>query len=64
MAAFDIDQRKVGRPLEKAVVAPPNCTVVFHRELPSYGVIVQMGPVLDGVADHMSRYPDEQASGW
>jgi myo-inositol-1-phosphate synthase len=61
VAAFDIDRRKVGRPLEEAVFAPPNCTAVFHRKLPSYGVTVQMGPILDGVADHMGNYPDGQA---
>ena len=61
VAAFDIDRRKVGKPLEEAAFAPPNCTTVFQRELRSYGVTVQMGPVLDGVAGHMSRYPDEQA---
>ena len=61
VAAFDVDRRKVGRPLEEAVFAPPNCTTIFHSELPSYGVRVQMGPVLDGVASHMSNYPDRQA---
>ena len=61
VAAFDIDQRKVGKPLEEAVFAPPNCTAIFHRELPSHGVTVRMGPVLDGVAGHMRDYPDEQA---
>ena len=61
VAAFDIDRRKVGKPLEQAVFAPPNCTTVFHRELPSHGVIVHMGPVLDGVAAHMSEYSDERA---
>ena len=33
VCAFDIDKRKVGRPLEKAVFAPPNCTKVFERRL-------------------------------
>ncbi|MFV2072582.1 MAG: inositol-3-phosphate synthase [Thermoanaerobaculales bacterium] len=61
VAAFDIDRRKVGRALEEAVFALPNCTKVFHRELPSSGVTVRMGPVLDGVADHMSDYSDHQA---
>ena len=61
VAAFDIDRRKVGQPLEKAVFAPPNCTTVFQPELPAYGVTVQMGPVLDGVAAHMSEYPEDQA---
>jgi myo-inositol-1-phosphate synthase len=61
VAAFDIDRRKVGRPLEEAVFAPPNCTKVFQGELPRYDVTVQMGPVLDGVARHMHDYPEERA---
>jgi myo-inositol-1-phosphate synthase len=61
VAAFDVDARKVGQPVERAVFAPPNCTTVFQRELPATGVTVQMGPVLDGVADHMASYPEDQA---
>ena len=61
VAAFDVDRRKVGQPLEKAIFAPPNCTTVFHGELPSYGVTVEMGPVLDGVAPHMQDYDERQA---
>ena len=60
-AAFDIDRRKVGRPLAEAVFAPPNCTTVFHSHLPDYGVRVQMGPVLDGVPAHMYDYPEHRA---
>jgi myo-inositol-1-phosphate synthase len=61
VAAFDVDRRKIARPLEEAVFALPNCTAVFQRELPAYGVTVQMGPVLDGVAPHMNEYPEHQA---
>ena len=61
VAAFDVDRRKVGRPLEEAVFAAPNNTTVFERALPSSGVTVKMGPVLDGVAEHMARYPEAQA---
>ncbi len=61
VAAFDVDRRKVGQPLHEAVFAKPNCTTVFQSELPDFGVTVQMGPVLDGVADHMARYPEDQA---
>jgi myo-inositol-1-phosphate synthase len=57
VAAFDIDRRKVGHPLEKAVFAPPNCVYPIWPSLPSYGVKVQMGPVLDGVAPHMKDFP-------
>jgi len=60
VAAFDIDRRKVGRPLSEAVFAEPNCTTVFQEELPDYGVTVQMGPVLDGIADHMKDYPEDR----
>jgi myo-inositol-1-phosphate synthase len=61
VAAFDIDRRKVGKPIEEAVFARPNCTRVFQRTLPVSGIDVQMGPVLDGVAPHMADYPDDQA---
>src|SRR5689334_6694947 len=54
VAAFDIDARKVGRPLEEAISAPPNNTKVFCSSIPTSGVIVQMGEILDGVAGHMS----------
>ena len=61
VAAFDVDARKVGRPLEEAAFAPPNCTAVFEEKLPVSGVAVQMGPVLDGVAEHMREAPPERA---
>lgn len=61
VAAFDIDYRKVGKPLREAVFAKPNCTMIFQKELPSASVTVQMGPILDGVAPHMADYPDDEA---
>jgi myo-inositol-1-phosphate synthase len=61
VAAFDIDRRKVGRPLEEAIFAKPNCTRIFQAALPVSNVIVQAGPVLDGVAAHMADYPDDVA---
>ncbi|MEM7816258.1 MAG: inositol-3-phosphate synthase [Candidatus Aenigmatarchaeota archaeon] len=60
VAAFDIDERKVGKDLSEAVFAPPNCTRVFCRDVPNLGVSVQKGPVLDGVADHMKDYPEDR----
>jgi myo-inositol-1-phosphate synthase len=54
VAAFDIDARKVGKPLHEAVRAAPNNTMVLNRELPDFGVTVDMGPVLDGCAAHMA----------
>ncbi|HYB54575.1 MAG TPA: inositol-3-phosphate synthase [Alphaproteobacteria bacterium] len=61
VAAFDVDARKVGRPLEEAIFAKPNCTLIFQSALPVSNVIVQAGPVLDGVAAHMADYPDDVA---
>ncbi len=60
-AAFDIDVRKVGRPLQEAAFARPNCTKTIWEDLPDYGVNVRMGPVLDGVASHMADYPSDRS---
>jgi len=56
VAAFDIDKRKVGNDLTKAIFAPPNCADRLDPQKPleESGVIVQMGHVLDGVASHMT----------
>jgi myo-inositol-1-phosphate synthase len=61
VAAFDIDRRKVGKLVEEAIFAKPNCTKVFQSALPVSDVVVQMGPILDGVAPHMADYPDDEA---
>lgn len=61
VAAFDIDYRKVGKSVEEAIFAKPNCTLVFQKALPVSEVKVQMGPILDGVAEHMADYPDDLA---
>lgn len=51
VAAFDIDKRKVGRDLSEAIFAPPNNTLKLV-DVPPSGVIVQKGPVLDGVGEY------------
>lgn len=60
VAAFDIDARKVGKDVSEAIFAPPNCTTIFHRDVPYMGVTVHMGKVLDGVSEHMKDYPRER----
>jgi myo-inositol-1-phosphate synthase len=60
VAAFDIDRRKIGHPLEEAILAPPNCVYPIWPTLPHYGIEVQMGPLLDGVASHMKDFPRER----
>ncbi|MGH7907236.1 MAG: inositol-3-phosphate synthase, partial [Candidatus Binataceae bacterium] len=59
--AFDIDARKVGRPLEEACFALPNNTLTIWRDLPRYGITVEMGETLDGIASHMASYPPERS---
>lgn len=59
VAAFDIDKRKVGREVNEAIFARPNCTAVFCPTMPGTGVKVSMGKVLDGYSDHMKEYEDD-----
>lgn len=61
VAAFDIDKRKVGKPLEEAIYALPNCTTQIVPQIEPTGVTVQMGEVLDGVSAHMADYPEHRA---
>src|SRR5437667_4276704 len=53
VAAFDIDRRKVGLDVSKALFSPPNCTKVFCEKIKLTGAIVKMGCVLDGCPPHM-----------
>ncbi len=55
VAAFDVDERKVGKDLSEAIFAPPNCVPKF-ADVPKLGVEVLKGPVLDGVAPHMKEF--------
>jgi myo-inositol-1-phosphate synthase len=61
VAAFDIDRRKVGLDVSKAIFAEPNCTTVFCPDVPDSGTTVSMGAVLDGYSDHMEEHPDHHA---
>jgi len=60
---FDIDARKVNRPLAEALRAAPNCAMDHVKEIDdtciSEGTMVYCVPVMDGVAPHMINYPDE-----
>ncbi len=60
VAAFDVDKRKVGKDVNEAIFEKPNCTTVFHGDLPKSGTIVKMGNVLDGVSEHMANYDDDR----
>ncbi len=60
---FDVDRRKVNRPLKEALRALPNCAMHHVEELDetsiARGAMVYSGPELDGVAPHMLDYPEE-----
>lgn len=60
VAAFDIDKRKVGKPLKEAIFAKPNCTKIFYPNLRGHSVTVMMGRVLDGVSPHIADYPKDK----
>ncbi len=60
VAAFDVDQRKVGKAATDAIFAPPNCTKLICSKFRDPGPVVQMGPVLDGYAEHMRQYPEHR----
>lgn len=60
VAAWDVDERKVGQDVACAIFARPNCTQVFCGNVEETGAKVRMGRVLDGVAEHMDAYPDDR----
>ena len=60
VAAWDIDRRKVGHDVSEAIFAAPNCTARFCDRVEKTGATVQMGRVLDGVAEHMAAFPQER----
>ena len=60
VAAFDVDARKVGTDVHRAIFSKPNCTKIFQSEIPDSAVIVGMGPVLDGISEHMDAYADDR----
>jgi myo-inositol-1-phosphate synthase len=59
VAAFDIDERKIGLDVNEAIFSNPNCTTVFCSDIPKAGVKVRMGKILDGFSEHMKSYEDK-----
>ncbi|MHA2099495.1 MAG: inositol-3-phosphate synthase [Candidatus Kariarchaeaceae archaeon] len=51
VAAFDVDERKVGQDLSKAIFAPPNNQREI-MDLPEFGIKVQKAPLLDGLSEY------------
>ncbi|MQG73527.1 MAG: inositol-3-phosphate synthase, partial [SAR202 cluster bacterium] len=53
VAAFDVDQNKVGKDLSEAISQPPNNTVKF-ADVPNMGVTVDRGMTHDGIGRYVS----------
>lgn len=60
VAAWDIDQRKVGKDVSEAIFAKPNCTAIFCDHVAETGAQVRMGRVMDGFSEHMADAPEER----
>ena len=67
VAAFDVDERKVGKDLSEAIFAKPN-NAPMVSSVPSTSVKVSKGPLLDGVGEstkaivQVSSAPDVNAA--
>lgn len=55
VAAFDIDEKKIGKDVSEAIYIWPNCTYKFY-DVPYIGVPVMPGPMLDGAPEHLRNY--------
>lgn len=58
VAAFDIDRRKVGQDLSKAIFAEPNQAPRF-AQVPATKVVVQRAPTLDGITPELRELVQE-----
>jgi myo-inositol-1-phosphate synthase len=54
VAAFDVNENKIGKDLAEAIFIKPNCCAKF-ADVPPLGVKVSPAPILDGVAKHMKE---------
>jgi myo-inositol-1-phosphate synthase len=61
VAAFDVDDKKVGKDLAEAINSSENNTIRI-AEVPTTGVTVQRGPTLDGLGTYYRLTIDESAA--
>ena len=67
--AYDVDTRKVGRPLSEAIYAKPNCAIKlmeghpfeWFSDVTEGEVRVRRGALYDGVASHMLDAPADKS---
>ena len=68
VAAFDVNSKKVGKDLSRAIYQAPNNTVKI-ADVPTVGVKVRKGPLLDGIGKYLkgvvsiSSLPEEDVAG-
>ncbi len=55
VVGFDIDSKKIGKDVSKAILEWPNCTFKIC-DVPFMNAPVLKGPVLDGAPDHLRNY--------
>ncbi len=61
VAAFDISERKVGRPIEEAIYAAPNNFVRNQDAKVRNSIPVSRGPTLDGNPEHLAKFVPESS---
>ncbi|AIY19592.2 Inositol-1-phosphate synthase [Pimelobacter simplex] len=61
VAAFDVDDKKVGKDLSEAINASENNTIKI-ADVPTLGVEVQRGPTLDGLGKYYRMTIEESAA--
>src|ERR1700709_668607 len=61
VAAFDVDDKKVGKDLSEAINASENNTIKI-AEVPTLGIEVQRGPTLDGLGKYYRQTIEESGA--
>jgi myo-inositol-1-phosphate synthase len=54
VAAFEVNEKKIGKDLAEAIFTEPNCCTKFAK-VPPLHVEVSAAPVMDGAASHMKK---------
>lgn len=58
VCGFDIDKRKINKPLKEAIFAKPNCAMPLFKDVTTEAPVYE-APVLDGVAPLMQKYSED-----
>src|SRR5688572_21631016 len=61
VAAFDVDDKKVGKDLSEAINASENNTIKI-AEVPTMGIEVQRGPTMDGLGKYYRQTIEESGA--